>query len=126
MTGKHQAEVEERWGHTEAYRESSRRTERYTDEDWTRIKGQQEAIEAGLADAMAAGDAADSERAMELAEGARQHIDRWFYPCTHAMHVGLAQLYTEDPRFRAHYEERAAGLAAYVRGAIEANAARRG
>ena len=46
--------------------------------------------------------AAHCDRAMELAEAWRQHISRWFYPCGHQMMVGLAEMYTGDPRFRAH------------------------
>ena len=54
------------------------------------------------------------------------HIDRRFYPCSHSMHVSLAEMYTVDPRFRAHYEDRAEGLATYVAAAIRANAASQG
>ncbi len=43
----YEAEVQERWGDSEAYKESGRRTKSYTSEDWKTIKGQQEAIEAG-------------------------------------------------------------------------------
>ena len=120
----HQAEAEKRWGGTEAYAESSRRTKAYTEDDWATINGQQEAIEAGLAAAMGDGAAPDGERATALAEQARLHIDRWFYPCSAAMHAGLAQMYTTDQRFRAHYDDRAPGLAEYVATAIRANASR--
>lgn len=120
----HEAEVRERWGDTPAYRESSKRTKQYTADDWTLIKGQQEAVELGLSEAMAAGEPADGDRAMDLAEQARLHIDRWYYPCSHAMHVGLAEMYVMDERFRAHYDDRAEGLAEYVAEAIRANAAR--
>ena len=40
-----------------------------------------------------------SPEAMALAERARLHIDRWFYPCSHAMHEGLGRMYVQDPRF---------------------------
>jgi hypothetical protein len=40
------------------------------------------------------------------------------------MHAGLADMYESDPRFTAHYEERAEGLAAFVATAIRANAVR--
>jgi len=63
---------------------------------------------------------------MALAEQARVHIDRWFYPCSRAMHAALAEMYTADARFAAHYEERAAGLAAFMADAIRANARRSG
>ncbi len=120
----YEAEAQERWGDSDAYKESSRRTKSYTSEDWKTIKGQLEAIEAGLAAAMVAGAPADGERAADLAEEARLHIDRWFYACSHAMHSGLADMYTADERFKANYEKRGEGLAEYVATAIKANRAR--
>lgn len=121
---RHEGEAQERWGDTQAYQESSRRTKKYGDDDWARINARQETIEAGLAEAMAAGAPSDGERATDLAEEARLHIDRWFYPCSHAMHAGLADMSTADERFKAHYEDRAEGLAEYVAGAIRANVGR--
>ncbi len=121
----HHAEVRERWGDTAAYAESSRRTRSYTDADRARIEGERTGVEQAFADAMAAGAPPDGERATGLAEEARLHIDRWYYPCSREMHAGLAEMYTADERFRAHYEARAEGLAAYVASAIRANLARR-
>lgn len=120
----YEAEARERWGETDAYRTSLQRTRDYSPADWKKIKSELEGIEAGLAAAMAAGDPADGERAMGLAEEARLHVDRWFYPCSHAMHGGLAEMYVSDDRFRAHYDDRADGLAEYVAAAIRANVAR--
>ncbi len=117
-------EVQERWGDTEAYKESSRRTKNYAKDDLAKIKAESDGIEAGLAAVMAEGEPAEGDRAMELAEAARLHIDRWFYPCSTAMHSGLADMYTADERFKAHYEDRAEGLAGFVAQAIKANAAR--
>jgi len=119
-----EGEASERWGDTEAYRESSRRTRGYSADDWRNINAELEEIEAGFAAAMADGDAPEAPRAMDLAETARRHIDRWYYPCSHAMHVALARMYTADPRFENHYEKRAEGLAAFVSAAINANATR--
>lgn len=124
--GRYDDEVRERWGDTGAYRESARRTRRYSEADWAQIKGEAEAIESGFASALDAGEPADGERARGLAEAARSHIDRWFYPCSPRMHSALADMYTGDPRFRAHYEDRAEGLAEYVSSAIKANASRQG
>ena len=119
-------EVERRWGGTDAYRESMRRTRRYGKGDWTRIRAEGEAVVARLADLMGAGAQAASGAAMDLAEEHRRHIDRWFYPCSRGMHRNLADMYTSDPRFEAYFEKRAAGLAVYVRNAIRANAQRAG
>lgn len=120
----HAAEAQERWGDTDAYRQSQLRTSRYSKADWLRIKAEAEAVEVGLAAAYASGQPADSEAAMDAAEAHRQHISSWFYDCTQDIHLGLAHLYVEDPRFTAHYDQRAAGLAAYVHDAVVANAAR--
>jgi hypothetical protein len=67
---------------------------------------------------------ADSEQAMDLAEGARAQISKWFYDCPYEMHRGLAQMYLADPRFTKTYEDQAPGLAQYVHDAIIANCAR--
>jgi len=45
----HAAEAEQRWGDTDAYRESHRRTSSYTKADWEQIKYETAAVEASLA-----------------------------------------------------------------------------
>ena len=121
----YQEEAEQRWGDTDAYKESMRRTRRYGKNDWARIKEEGEEVMARLADLLADGAQAAGRAAMDLAEEHRCHIDRWFYPCSHGMHRGLAEMYTADPRFMEHFEKRGAGLATFFQDAIKANAARR-
>jgi DNA-binding transcriptional MerR regulator len=121
----HAGEVEERWGDTDAYRESARRTRSYSKADWQRIKAEGKAATDKLVAAMQAGLPADSAEAMDGAEAHRLQIDRAFYPCSYQMHVGLAEMYLADPRFTATYEKIAPGLAQYLHDAIKANAARR-
>ena len=120
------AEVEERWGDSELLAESRRRTARYGKEDWLRINAEAGDVEQRLAQALRDGVPADSAAAMDLAEEHRQHIRRWFYDCPPEVHVALGQMYVEDARFTAHYEEIAPGLAQYVSSAVQANAARQG
>jgi DNA-binding transcriptional MerR regulator len=120
----HEAEAEERWGDTEAYAESQRRTRGYRKEDWLRVKAEGADVERRFAAALAAGAPADSATAMDLAEEHRQQISRNFYDCPPEMHAGLGRMYVEDERFTAHYERIAPGLAQYVSTAVQANAAR--
>jgi hypothetical protein len=120
------AEVQERWGETEAYAQSKRRTAAYSKEDWLRIKAEGERIERGLAEAMRSGVPADSSQAMDLAEEHRQQISRNFYDCPPEMHAALGRMWVEDERFTAHYEQVAPGLAQYASAAVQANAARHG
>ena len=119
-------EVKERWGETDAYKESARRTARYTKADWQRFKDESQQIGTDTAALMDAGVPADDPRAMDLAEQARLQIDTWFYPCSHEMHMNLAAMYIADPRFTATYEKIHEGMAQYWHDAILANAARQG
>jgi len=66
----------------------------------------------------------DSAIAMDLAEAHRDLLSRWFYDCSPELHCALGAMYVDDPRFTAHYDDRAPGLAAYLCGAIRANADR--
>jgi MerR family transcriptional regulator, thiopeptide resistance regulator len=115
-------EARERWGHTDAYRESRRRAARYGEAEWRQIRDETEDIERAFAELMRAGEPASGEAARALAERHRAQISRWFYEGSPQMHRGLAEMYIADDRFAQHYERRAPGLAAYVHDAILANA----
>ncbi|MGI9183588.1 MAG: MerR family transcriptional regulator [Solirubrobacteraceae bacterium] len=115
-------ETRERWGHTDAYQESSRRAASYDEAEWSTIRAEAEQQVTDFAALMAAGEPADGEQARAVAERHRQHITQWFYPVSVSMHRNLAELYVGDPRYGASYDGVAQGLAAYVREAILANA----
>lgn len=119
-----QAEAQERWGQTDAWKQSAARTKKYTKDDFARIKAEGDAVNAALVAALTSGLAATSPQAMEAAEAHRAHIARWFYDLDHTFHRGLADMYIADPRFTQTYEDLAPGLAAYVHDAIHANADR--
>ena len=118
----YEEEAQERWGQTEAYRESARRDAAYGEPEWSQIRAEAEEIVGDFARAMADGDPADGERPRSVAERHRAHLTRWFYPVSTAMHRNLAELYISDPRFAANYDKVADGLAAYVHDAVVANA----
>lgn len=122
----HHREAEDRWGETDTWQQSARRTKGYTPADWAEVKAEGDAVDAALVAALLSGSPATSTRAMDAAEAHRAHIERWFYDLDHAFHRTLADMYVADPRFTATYEDLAPGLAAYVRDAIHANADRHG
>jgi DNA-binding transcriptional MerR regulator len=123
---RYDAEVEERWGDTDAWAQSRRRTSAYTKDDWLRITAEAADVERRFAEALRSGVPADAAPALDLAEEHRQHISRWFYDCPPEMHAGLGRMYVEDARFTAHYDDVTPGLAQYVSTAVQANAARQG
>jgi DNA-binding transcriptional MerR regulator len=120
----YQEEAQERWGETDAWAQSKRRTDRYTTADWAEVKAEQDAVNAAFVAAMEAGEPATSAAAMDAAEAHRLHIHRRFYDLDHTFHRGLADMYLADPRFTKTYEDQAPGLARYVHDAIHANADR--
>lgn len=128
--GEHQRErhreAQQRWGDTDAWAQTQQRTARYTREDWHAIKAESDAIMQRLADVYRSGAPADSDSAMDAVETHRRQVSERFYDCSHEMQVAVADMYVVDPRFTATYEALEAGLTAWVRDAIYANAARAG
>lgn len=122
----YEAEAEQRWGKTDAYKESKKRTGTYTNEDWEKLGAEQGAIYDDAVAAMRAGEKPDGDVARDIAERHRLSIDRWFYPCEHAMHRGLADMYEADERFSRNIDKYGEGLTRFLSAAIRANAARHG
>jgi DNA-binding transcriptional MerR regulator len=119
---RYEAEARERWGHTDAYAESTRRAAQYDEAAWRTIRAEAEEITGEFARLLQTGAPATSPEARAAAERHRQHITQWFYPCSPEMHRALGDMYVDDERFTRTYEQVAPGLAAYVRDAIHANA----
>jgi DNA-binding transcriptional MerR regulator len=117
----YEQEAEQRWGNTDAYKESARRTRGYTKDDWQRLHATQAGICSRLAALMQAGAAADDPRVQVEVEAHRAHIDAAFYPCSVAMHKRLGEMYVADHRFAANLDKIAPGLAAYLSAAIAAS-----
>ncbi|MET8474384.1 MerR family transcriptional regulator [Streptomyces sp. NPDC006422] len=122
--GQYDEETRERWGGTDAYAESQRRAATYTKEDWQRLQAENEDWNARYAALVAAGEPADGERAMDLAEEHRAHVSRWFFEVSYEMHVCFGDMYVDDARFKAYYDAMGEGVAEHLRDAIHANAVR--
>ena len=120
----HESEAEARWGGTAAHQEASRRTRRYSEADWERIKASEKEIVEALANAMKSGMEASSDAVADLADAHRLHIDENYYPCSPRHHVALSDLYVQDERFAEYWNREGSGLAEYVREAIATNALR--
>jgi len=124
FSDEYEQEAEQRWGESDAWKQSRSRTSRYTKADWEQVKAEMETVHAAFVAALRSGEPATGEAAMDAAEQHRRHIHDRFYDLTHDFHRGLADMYVADPRFTKTYEDIAPGLAAYVRDAIHANADR--
>ncbi len=97
-------EAQERWGNTDAYRESQKRVKRFTKDDWQAIRAATDANLKALVALMEAGKA-PTDPAVQ-AEIANHHagIER-FYPCGPQMYRNLGDLYLADQRFADVYRK---------------------
>ncbi|WP_371498180.1 MerR family transcriptional regulator [Kitasatospora sp. NBC_00374] len=121
-----EAEAERKYGGSEPWEQSRRRTGAYTKADWEAVKAESDELNSRLVAAFTAGLPAGSEQAMDIVEAHRRQITARFYDCTYEIHRGLAAMYLADPRFTATYERLAPGLAQWTHDAILANADRHG
>jgi DNA-binding transcriptional MerR regulator len=113
-------EAEQRWGDTDAWRQSQERVARMSKQDWIDLKAEGDALLADLAAAKRAGVAPGSPEADELAARHRASIER-FYECGGEMHRGLVEMYIADERFAAYYDDVEPGLARFVHDVVIAS-----
>lgn len=107
-------EVRERWGDTEAYRESERRTAGYSQSDWSALYEGIDAIMAGFAELKMEGASPDSEQARLQVEKLRLFITERMYTCTDEILAGLGQMYVVDERFKKNIDKHGDGTAEYI------------
>jgi DNA-binding transcriptional MerR regulator len=120
----YEEEAQRRWGKSDAFIESQKRVKRYSPDDWKVFQAEQAAIYEDACSCMKAGTRPSDTAVMDIAERHRMSIDRWFYPCSHDMHRGLAAMYDSDDRFRQGIDRHGEGLTSFLADAIRANAAR--
>ena len=113
-------EAEERWGDTDASKQSRQRVAQLTKQDWLNIKAEGDALLEALAQDKRDGVEPGSDRANELAARHRASIER-FYDCNNGMHIGLVEMYLADERFTRHYDDVEPGLARFVHDIVVAS-----
>lgn len=113
---KYAEETKAKYGHTDAYKESAKRTAKYNKEDWARIMAKGDEINKKIVINMDKGPA-DSTVQEGVAEF-RQHITDSFYDCTVEIFRGLGDLYVQDERFTANLDKYKEGYAKFLREAI--------
>ena len=114
------AEAEERWGDTDAWKQSQQRASKFTKQDWIDIKAEGDALLQALAQAKRGGVEPGSTEANELAARHRASIER-FYDCGDEMHRNLVEMYLADERFTRFYDDVEPGLAQFVHDIVVAS-----
>lgn len=114
----HEKEARQRWGDSDAYKQSAARTGRYTRADWEAVRAEMNAISARYLALMRAGTPPDSGEAKAVAADHRVHISARYYDAPPEMMRGLAQMWVADERFTRNIDRAGEGLAAYQSAAV--------
>lgn len=109
-------EVRERWGE-EALEASNQKVLNMSQEDYEKVTKLAEDVNQTLAKAMETGDPA-SEIAQRAADLHKQWLTFYWKEYSKKAHVGLAQMYVDDERFKAYYDKVKPGAAEFLRDAI--------
>ena len=112
-------EAKEKWGNTEAYKESAEKTKGYSKEKWDEVNKGMDSLMAEFAECMKNGVAPDSDEAQALVKKWQDYISNNYYTCTNEILRGSGVMYTADERFRANINKHGDGTAEFMCEAIE-------
>lgn len=108
-------EAKERWGHTDAYKQSQERLKDWAPDDYKRVQEEGGQILNAIVKSMDKG--SHAKEVQKEIEKYHRHIGT-FYDCSHEMFRCLGNMYSEDSRFAAFYENIHEGLADFMTQAI--------
>jgi DNA-binding transcriptional MerR regulator len=110
-------EIEQRWGGTDAYRQSKKKTAAYTKEDWAKIMAELNDILNRFASKI--GESPASKEVQGLIAEWQTHITKYYYDCTKEILFGLGEMYVADERFTKNIDKNGKGLALFMNDAIK-------
>ncbi len=110
------AEARERWGQTDAWRQSGERDKKRTDDETVRMMNEADALFSAFAE-MKNRSPADPA-VQQIVRQWQAHISAYHYSCTDEILQGLGELYTSDERFKRNIDRYGPGTAAFLSQAI--------
>ena len=111
-------EAKQRWGDTDAYKQSQAKTAGYSKDKWNDILAGMNGVFAEFAECKKCGERADSDTAHRLVKKLQDYITANFYHCTDDILAGLGQMYVCDERFKKNIDKNGEGTAEFVCEAI--------
>lgn len=113
---KYGKEIREKYG-DETVERSNQKVKNMTQEQYAAVTELGNQVTATLAEAFKTGDPA-GELAQKAADLHKQWLTFFWNEYTKEAHAGVAQMYVDDPRFTAYYDEKQPGTAAFLRDAV--------
>ena len=109
LKNKYAEEVRQRWGSTDAYKESQQRNT-----DFSQAASLLDAVFEEFAELDRSGISPDDEAAKIQVEKLQRCITDNFYTCTNEILAGLGQMYAADVRFKNYIDKHGEGTAEFV------------
>jgi len=114
----YEAEAKKKWGNTEAYRESQKKTKEYTNATWSRLDGEMNDLLAEFGNSKKSGLTPSDAAVQALVARWQTFITENYYTCTNEILAGLGEMYVADERFTANIDRHGEGTAQFLRNAI--------
>lgn len=113
---KYAEEIKERWGETEAYKQSQKKTSGYSKEEWKKVSDGMDELLKKFASEVGSDPAC--ETVQSLVEDWKQYITATYYDCTKEILCGLGQMYVADERFLKNMDKFREGTTKLISEAI--------
>lgn len=113
---KYGKEIREKYGN-DTIDKSNAKLKNMTQEQYEAVTKLEQQVKETLAQAFATGDPA-SDIAQKAADLHKQWLIFYWSSYSKEAHAGIAQMYVDDDRFRAYYDEKQPGAAEFLRDAI--------
>jgi DNA-binding transcriptional MerR regulator len=113
---KYGKEIREKYG-DERVNQSNQKLKNMTQEEQDEVTRLAAEVTASLAEAFATGDPA-GEAAQKAADLHKQWLSYYWSEYSKEAHAGLAQMYVDDERFKAYYDDKQPGTAEFLRDSI--------
>lgn len=118
IKNEYKQEVIDRWGDSDAYKESERKTKSYGKDDWEKINKKQEKIFTLFY--LNKDKDVNSKDVKDLVKSWQDFISDNFYSCSDEILSGLADMYIGDERFKNNIDKFGDGTAEFMHKAIKA------
>lgn len=113
---KYAEETKKKYGNTVAYKESKKRTAKYSEKDWSTIMAESHNIMINLASLM--NNKVSDKEVQEIIKLWQSHISKYYYECTLEILESLGESYVDDIRFTKNIDKHGDGLSIFFRDAI--------
>ncbi len=114
---KYAEEIKERWGETEAYKESENKTSKYSQDKWANLEEEADVIFKEFS--VIKNESETGEKAQFLVKKWQVYITKNYYNCTKEILAGLAEMYIGDERFKNNIDKYSEGTAEFMSKAIK-------